>query len=323
MLTMSQKDLALLHDNVRVNAAQPLLRQEDRVQGGAGLGAALTALWNEVQRRAYRWRRLNGRLEERLKVLQDRVAQLDLSDVGIPISNLDPKLDRRVAPERAAGEHTEIGSFAQDGGLLSRFGPFDWAASITAEQFMPRTGCRLTLLDVNGRLGVRKEFGSARGRFVQELEGLIDLREQDCAVPGVMGVDWDKQSIILEYVPGAVLREALAVAGAALRQRELEAAGDRTPYRDRIKAAQALLPSVVSNAQIARIGEELHGIHSAGYVLEDVKYGNIIIHALTGEPVFIDFERALPLPGNSRGLSEYLRGIDLGKFFEHFGRDAY
>lgn len=320
---MSQKDPALLHEDVNARAARPLLRVANRVQGGAGVGAALTVLVREIQRRAYRRGRLNGGLDKRLKVLQDRVAQLDLSNVGIPVSELDPELDRRLEPERKGGRHSEIGDFAQDGGLLSRFGPFDWAASITSEQFMTRTGCRLTLLDVDGRLGVRKEFRAARGRFIQELEGLIHLGERGCAVPGVMDVDWNAQSIVLEYVPGAVLREALAAEGAALRQRELEAAGDRTPYRVRIKAAQAFLPRVISEAQVARIGEELHAIHAAGYVLEDVKYGNIIIHALTGKPVFIDFERALPLPRNAPGLSEYLRGIDLAKFFEHFGRDAY
>ena len=39
---------------------------------------------------------------------------------------------------------------------------------------MERTGCPVLLVDLNGRLGVRKEFESF-GRFVQEIEAMLEL----------------------------------------------------------------------------------------------------------------------------------------------------
>jgi hypothetical protein len=54
-------------------------------------------------------------------------------------------------------------------------------------------------------------------------------------------------------------------------------------------------------------------------VLEDVKFGNIILKAGTGEAIFVDLERALPVASLPASLADHLREIDLRKFRDHFG----
>lgn len=303
----------------------PPLRMTNQVQSGAGpkLGAALATAVDEARRRAYRWIRLNRGIAARLRRLQQRVAQLPSGGVGVRLAEIDPELERQVAAEREPGRQLELGEFDHDGGILLRCGPRAAFPSLTADEFLARTGYRLSLIDVDGYLAVRKEFGPKLGQFLLEIEALLDLGQRGCPVPKLIGVDWSRRAVLLEYLPGSVLRESLSVAGVRFRKRDRNAANDLSPYRSKLQAARALLPTLVSDAQIARIGSGLERIHAAGYVLEDVKYGNIIIHQITGEPMFIDFERALPLPVRSPRLSNYLRQIDLAKFFEHFGREAY
>lgn len=295
----------------------------DRSSAGFKLGAALTTAFNEARRRAYRWSRLNRGKPARLEQMRKRVAELASNSIGVRLSEIDPELEREVAPERVPGRELELGQFDHDGGILMRAGPRPAFPSITPEQFLPRAGYQLKLIDVDGRLAVRKEFGSRLGQFLLELEALVRLGERGCPVPRLIGVDWRHRAILLEYLPGPVLRESLSVAGVRFRKRDRNAANDLSPYSSKLAAARALLPEVMTDAQIAQIGSGLEQIHSAGYVLEDVKYGNIIIHQITGEPMFIDFERALPLPPRSPGLAGYLRHIDLAKFRDHFGQEAY
>jgi SAM-dependent methyltransferase len=70
---------------------------------------------------------------------------------------------------------------------------------------------------------------------------------------------------------------------------------------------------------IARIGKALLAIHRAGYTLEDVKYGNVIIEAMTGTPYFVDCELGLPLRQFSRTTATYLRDRDAEKLNRLFG----
>jgi tRNA A-37 threonylcarbamoyl transferase component Bud32 len=277
----------------------------------------------EVQRRIYRWDRLNRGIARRMLCLRDRVAALQSDGVGPLLSALDPDLDRQLTELREPRQELVIGEFDQDGRILSRFGPLAWVESTTSAQFAPRYRYRISLVDLDDRLGVRKEFGTHLGRFVQELEALIDLDQHNCPVPRVMRVDWEKLAITLEYLPGPVLRESLALAGATLRERDVQAADTPQPYTSRVRSALALLPQVISGQQIAQVAQGLKAIHAADYALQDVKYGNIILNSLSGDPQFIDFERALPLPARSPWLSNYLQDIDRQKFVEHFGPDSW
>lgn len=279
-----------------------------------------TYLALEIARRAYRWSRCNLRLRERVDRLKERLPILPRSGVGVLLNDVDPRLEKRIAPLRCPDRELVIGDFDQDGGIAPRFGGMHGVPSISAKDFMTRTGFPILLVDLNGRLGVRKEFRKFSA-FVQELEALLDLEAFGCRVPQLMNVDWDAHTITIAFVPGNVVREMLAEAGADIRDRTLESAYTRSIDKERIRRGRELVPQVLSDWQVSRIAAALDAIHAAGYTLEDVKFGNIILDS-AGEPVFIDLERARPIAGLPRLLADHLREIDLRKFRDHFGASA-
>ena len=234
------------------------------------------------------------------------------------VEELDPALDRRVAPLRQPDHELVIADFDQNGLVASRFGKIAGVATIGRDKFMIRSGCPVLLVDLNGRLGVRKEFRN-RGRFVQELEALLHLEATECPVPRLMNVNWDKGSITITFVPGDVVRELLAEAGADIRDRESDGSYTREVDRQRVRNGREIVPKVLSDRHVAEVAAGLDAIHSAGFVLEDVKFGNIILKAPSGEPVFVDLERALPVASLPSWLADHLRQIDVRKFREHFG----
>jgi hypothetical protein len=277
----------------------------------------------EIARRAYRWRHSKIGIKKRLKRLREELDGLPRRDVGIRLKDLDPSLEQRVAPMREQDRELIIGDFDQDGGILPRFGKIAGAPVIAPTQFLPRTGSKVSLVDLNGRIGVRKDFASEAGRFVLELEALLRLETGRCPAPRVMNVDWAAHSITETFVPGHVIRELLAAAGANIRDRDLNEPFSRARQRDRVRVGLEHVPKIISDKQIAAIAAGLNAIHSAELVLEDFKFGNIILEANSGEPVFIDLERALPISGLPRKLADHLKEIDLRKFREHFGLTAH
>ena len=272
----------------------------------------------EISRRIYRWTRSSWRIEQRCEALQARLGALPREGVGMRVEELDPALDRRVAPLRVPDFELVIADFDQNGLIASRFGKISGVPTITRDKFMTRSGCPVLLVDLNGRLGVRKEFRN-RGRFVQELEALLHLEATECPVPRLMNVDWDKGSITITFVPGDVVRELLAEAGADIRDRETDGSYTREVDRQRIRNGRELVRRVLSDRHIGEVAAGLDAIHAAGFVLEDVKFGNIILKAGTGEAIFVDLERALPVASLPASLADHLREIDLRKFRDHFG----
>ncbi|HYX48095.1 MAG TPA: hypothetical protein VE820_14900, partial [Sphingomicrobium sp.] len=261
----------------------------------------------EIARRLYRWRHSNIGIKKRLKRLRKELDDVPRTDVGVRLKDLDPSLDKRVAPMRQKDRELIIGDFDQDGGILPRFGEIAGAPTIAPTQFLARSGSKVSLVDLNGRLGVRKDFASEIGRFVLELEALLCLERGNCPVPRVMNVDWETHSITLTFVPGHVVRELLAAAGANIRDRDLREPFSRSRLRERVRVGLQFVPKIMSDKQIAGIAAGLNAIHSAGFSLEDVKFGNIILEANSGEPVFIDLERALPIDGLPHKLADHLK----------------
>lgn len=259
-------------------------------------------------------------MRQRLELLKHELSQLPRTGVGIALEELDPGLNRRLAPLRKPGLELELADFDQDGGIASRFGGIAGIRTIERAEFMPRRGCPVLLVDLDGRLGVRKEFGSRIGSFILELEALLRLERSGCPVPRIMNVDWRSHLITITFVLGDVVRELLASAGAKIRDRDApHVPYSRSVEQERIREGRAFLPAVLSRRQIAQIAEGLASIHSAGFALEDVKFGNIIIEAHSGTPIFVDLERALPVGSLPAFLADYLRQLDLKKLREHFG----
>lgn len=272
----------------------------------------------ELSRRVYRWTRSSWRIEQRIKALQAQLGALPREDVGIAVADIDPQLEQRLAPLRQQDRELVVADFDQNGLIASRFGDIATIPTISREDFITRSGCPVLLVDLNGRLGVRKEFRD-RGRFVQELEALLYLEEKDCPVPQVMNVDWKRGTLTITFIPGDVVRELLANAGADIRDRDDGSSYTREEDRRRIVTGRRLVPKVLTDEHVGNVAAGLEAIHAAGFVLEDVKFGNIILKAPAGQPIFVDFERALPVASLPPKLADHLREIDLRKFREHFG----
>ncbi|MGZ2410837.1 hypothetical protein ACUXST_000234 [Sphingomonas sp. F9_3S_D5_B_2] len=273
----------------------------------------------EISRRLYRWSVTNVRVAERFRKLQAHLNALPRQGVGPALKDLDQSLDSRLAPLRERDRELVIGDFDQDGGILPKFGEIAGVPTISPAEYLPRTGCSVRLVDLNGRLGVRKEFAANRGRFVQELEAMVQLEAGGCPTPQLMNVDWDAHTITSSFVPGVVVRELLALAGAAVRDKDVKDSDRQARDNARVRNGREFVPKVMSGEQVWSLAEGLNSIHAAGFVLEDVKFGNIILEAGTDRPVFLDLERALSLRSLPSGLAAYLRRIDVRKFREHFG----
>ncbi|PWT91447.1 MAG: hypothetical protein C5B56_03810 [Proteobacteria bacterium] len=279
----------------------------------------LLRLW-QVRRR----RQLN--CDQRMAQLRARIGQGCLAQGGnrLALAQLSPELGETCRAMRRPNEEIILASIDQDGFLLARFEQLWPAPRVAADAFLPRSRFKLVVVDHDGWIGVRKDFSGSRIAFVNELEAALDLATAGCHVPAILGVDFDRPSITFAYINGVVVREALAQAGAPMRDRDVgrgrAALSDRRIQRERREAGRRLVDKVLEPEPIARIGQTLLAIHRAGYTLEDVKYGNVIID-MTKTPYFVDWERALPLRQFSRTTATYLRDRDADKLNQLFGTD--
>lgn len=218
-----------------------------------------------------------------------------------------------------------IADIDQDGFLCSRIGALHDVPTVTRHRFTPRARFDLTVVDVRGGLRVKKHFKGDVVAFLAELEAGRDLHAAGCRVPAIMSVDFDELTITSEFIPGRVVREELAQRGATVRDRDvavdpafrgLRPAQRRNKSRDE---GRAVLGRVMDGRTVELLFSEIRKIHEAGYVLHDVKFGNVILEASTGEPYLIDFDRARRYPELGRLSRRFLRDRDYQKFNAHFG----
>lgn len=228
-----------------------------------------------------------------------------------------------LGPE--AGGDVLIADIDQDGFLLSRTGPLDGAPTVTPGGFMPRQRFAVQVVGRDGVLAVRKDFRGDRAAFVRELSALHELAAAGCNVPAVLDFDVDALTLTVSYVVGAVLREELARRGAVLRDRDVDRSSSRRSRRgerNRVVEARRLLGTVVDAGFADRLFAELRKAHAAGYVLHDIKYGNIMIERDTGAPFLIDFDAAQRYPSVTPLTRRFLRDLDYARFNLHFDADA-
>jgi tRNA A-37 threonylcarbamoyl transferase component Bud32/SAM-dependent methyltransferase len=275
-----------------------------------------------------RWhvrRRRERDVDHRMELLRAQITRRFLAQRSyrVALAELCPGLDETCCPLRRSNEEITLACIDQDGFLLPRFEQFWDAPCAEADAFLPRDRFELTVVDRDGWVGVRKDFRGDRIAFVNELEAALDLAAAGCQVPAIFAVDFERFSITFAYIYGVVVREALAQAGAPMRDRDVRPdrarLGDRRIQQERRAAGRRLVDKVVDPKTITRLGEALLAIHRAGYALEDVKYGNVIIEAMTNTPYFVDCERALPLRQFSRTAATYFRDRDADKLNRLFG----
>jgi serine/threonine protein kinase len=265
----------------------------------------------------------------RLAALRSRRDEL----IAPTTTTIAPRTDTLVGPEGAQRlreapvreRRPVLADIDQDGFLCSILGPLSGVPTVSRDRFTPRIRFALSIVDVDGIVGVEKRFDADAAAFVAELEAADDLRRAGCRVPAILDVDFDRHTITFEYVPGGVLREELARRGALVRDRDVIADPSfqglsRNERRSRrISEGRALLDRVLDARDVERMFDELKKIHGAGYILHDIKYGNIILEASSGDPYVIDFDRARTYPGWNRLAIRTLRDRDYAKFNAHFG----
>jgi SAM-dependent methyltransferase len=271
-------------------------------------------------------RRRERDCDQRIAQLRARIGQGCLTQGGnrVALAQLCPELDETCRAIRRPNEEIILASIDQDGLLLAQFEQLWPAPRVAGDEFLPRSRFELVVVDHDGWIGTRKDFRGNSVAFVNELEAALDLAAAGCHVPAILGVDFDRPSITFAYINGTVVREALAQAGAAMRDRDVRAnravLSEGRIQRERREAGRGLVDKVLQPDTIARIGQNLLAIHRAGYTVEDVKYGNVIVD-MTKTPYFVDWERALPLRQCSRTTATYLRDRDADQLNRLFGTD--
>jgi tRNA A-37 threonylcarbamoyl transferase component Bud32 len=226
---------------------------------------------------------------------------------------------RAVGDEVARDGLAVIATIDQDGYWESRIGPIDGVPTFVEGGFLRRNKFDIDVVSTPAYVGVRKRYRRNHRAFLNELAALDRLGALGMQVPAILDADFDEPSLVVSYIPGRVLREALVCAGAPIRNR------DRVPGRTRgeswqlaLRAGRAALPGVVSQEFIAELARDLARFHDATVMVRDVKWGNIIIGD-TGRPWWIDFHMAESYPGMSRGNFRVLADLDIEQFNQIFG----
>ena len=219
-----------------------------------------------------------------------------------------------------------IGRFDQDGLLLPLYEPVAGIPSVTPEEFMPRKRFTLDLaVTADEAVVVRKTYAGQTAPLLREYTALRHLHAVGCSVPACLAVDFAERSLVMSYIPGQTLREALVGRGARLRDCDVPRHPDLaslSPEQQRtaqIGEGRRFLDEVVDEAFIDEILEQVHLFHRHRFCSLDIKYGNIIIEATTGRPFFVDFENAVRFKSLSWAV-RVRKDEDIEDANLHFGR---
>jgi tRNA A-37 threonylcarbamoyl transferase component Bud32 len=202
---------------------------------------------------------------------------------------------RRLGVDVQAGrDPVTVADVDQDGFLLSHYGAIARRTCVSVDGYRPRNRYPVSIIATRRGVAVEKHFQDDIRGFVRELRCLIVLREARCRVPAVLGADFDARTIRTAYIPGRVLRDALAECGARLLDRDLPplAHMDSRALRSwRISEGRRMLQKVLAPATFrAELWHQVSRAHAAGIALSDLKFGNIILDAEDNQPWLIDFE---------------------------------
>lgn len=248
--------------------------------------------------------------------------RLPLGALGLAAA-AQAEVERRLAQEPVV----VLADVDQDGYYLSRVGPLPGLPQVAPDAFLPRPRNQIELVASHGGVGVRKHYGRDADAFVRELRALRRLGRAGCHVPALLDADARALTLTASLVPGSVLREALAERGARLRDREAGAPSGSAEAREaawasRVAQGRRVLGEVVDAGFVERLRADLKRAHAAGVILNDIKYGNVVIEARSGQPYWIDFDRADVFLWRGHPLFRYLAARDRQRFAMHFGASA-
>jgi SAM-dependent methyltransferase/tRNA A-37 threonylcarbamoyl transferase component Bud32 len=199
-------------------------------------------------------------------------------------------------------------------GFLFAAHPADKALFNRRPESLPHQRSELQVVLEGGRVCVRKRFRSGAGRdgvsgwfwgrlaqpFYTEAAALIRLR--GCpGVPILRSIDVKQQTVTMDYVEGATLRQLVGDAGHPVHDQDIE----RDPELRRLTPAERdarearLYRTVLDGRYNGEIGELIRTINNKGVLLFDIKLGNVSVGASSGRLYWLDYESATltPSPG--------------------------
>ena len=237
----------------------------------------------------------------------------------------------RIKRELEAKEEVLIADIDQDGFLCipEGDGEIKEVPQIDKRHFMPRKRLKIQIVALGDTVAVKKSFGKKivnLFRFVNEIKVLGKLAGK-CNVPDILKIDYENRVIYMSYIPGAVLREELAKRGAIIRDRDVEG---NPPFEElnprdrdlrRIHEGRKYLSECISKDFVDEIFHELKKCHALGVCLNDIKYGNIIIHSVSNKPYLIDFDASYSFRNAHGYYYDVMRDRDIEMFNLHFNEE--
>lgn len=244
---------------------------------------------------------------------------LKLEELGLSVEQIDV-----IQQRQALSREVVVAEIDQDGLLLSNFGPINNLSMVSEKDFLIRKKFRLYVVILESHVGIKKNYRGDRLAFLKELSALHRLGIAGCNVPAVMDVDFDNLTLTYSFILGAVLREKLAIHGAVLRDKDVEDNSEFTilcsnkKWLKRIHEGKKFLYDVVNSNQVNDLFEQLRKVHKAGFIWNDLKYGNVVIEEKTGNLYLIDFDVADYYTKLPKLLLRVLKDQEIELFNLHF-----
>ena len=250
--------------------------------------------------------------------------RVKIEELGLDKENL-----KSLKQSQQKSSEIIIGEIDQDGYILSYFGSISNIPTISRDEFLPRKRFKLQLVALDGYVGVKKNYKNNKVSFINEIKALHILGKAGCNIPAIMGVDFNKLTLTISYILGSNLREELAKKGAVLLNRDIDDNPDfllLTPEERRfkwIREGRRVLYDVIDPQFVGDILTEIKKIHDNRFILNDIKYGNIVIEKKSGKPYLIDFEMARYYPRLRKKFFNILCDHDIEEFKLHFDIEKF
>jgi len=213
-----------------------------------------------------------------------------LSDLGLDGANLDDGKSKEGI--------RVLGCFDNDGRLKSDIETIPDVERVSGTDFIDRYRFGLDLVLNDEVVLVKKDYRGNRAAYSSEVAALSRLENGDnCpAIAATLGAG---PTLLKSFVPGPTVRQLLILAGATILSKDTE--NDFTlndlSLEKRISAVWARGRAVFSEALppgfIEKLKSQLDAIHRRGVTGFSLTFGNVVAHARTGEPWFIDFDKAV------------------------------
>ena len=242
---------------------------------------------------------------------------VDLEELGLNQKSLD-----KVIKKLKNNEEVIIGKIDQNGAIQSKYGSINNVICVNDTDYIKRIRFDLYLIIINEKVGIKKCYGNNKTAFINEFIALKVLSENGCNVPMILDADFHDNSITISYINGIVLKSKLAKLGSKIFDDDFSTSfnnNNNKNWTKRINEGRKNLSKAIDEQFIYDIKNQLKMIHSNRIIINDIKYGNILIEEKTKKPYFIDFDYARYYPRINQRIFNSLTDNDWHLFDLHFG----